>query len=186
MAALAALALVAFVGCSSGTAASQASTASASSASSASAASATAAAGSQSAAASSVGTAGEASELQPGVYTVRFETDSTMFHVNEADEGKARLTVANDGMRVYFRLESKKIVNVYPGTAEQARADESGVVQPITDTVTYSDGTQKEVYAFEVPVPALDQEFDVAILGEKGTWYDHMVSVSHPIQDENR
>ena len=42
----------------------------------------------------------------------------------------------------------------------------------------YSDGTTEEVYAFDVPVEALDQEFDLAILGTKGTWYDHKVSVS--------
>ena len=36
------------------------------------------------------------------------------------------------------------------------------------------------MYAFDVPVPALDEEFDIAILGEKGTWYDHKVSVTDP------
>ena len=46
--------------------------------------------------------------------------------------------------------------------------------------VTYSDGTTEEVYGFDVPVEALDKEFDLAILGTKGTWYDHNVSVSDP------
>jgi PKD repeat protein len=32
-----------------------------------------------------------------------------------------------------------------------------------------------------VPVPALDQEFDLAILGTKGVWYDHKVSVLDPV-----
>ena len=55
------------------------------------------------------------------------------------------------------------------------------LIEPTTDTVTYSDGQTEEVYGFDIPVPALDEEFDVAILGEKGTWYDHKVSVSDPV-----
>ena len=43
--------------------------------------------------------------------------------------------------------------------------------------VNYSDGTSEEVYGFDVPVPALDKEFDLALIGTKGTWYDHKVSV---------
>ena len=55
------------------------------------------------------------------------------------------------------------------------------------DTVTYSDGITEEVYDFDVPVPSLDQEFDLALLGKKGTWYDHKVSVSNPVpMEENQ
>ena len=104
-----------------------------------------------------------------------------MFHVNEANEGKGVLTVTDDGMTVHVSLVSKKIVNVYAGTAEQAKADSANVIQPTTDKVTYKDGAEEEVYGFDIPVPALDEEFDVAILGEKGTWYDHKVSVSDPV-----
>ena len=31
-----------------------------------------------------------------------------------------------------------------------------------------------------MPVPYLDEEFDVALIGKKGKWYDHKVSVSDP------
>ena len=41
-------------------------------------------------------------------------------------------------------------------------------LQPTTDTVTYSDGSTEEVYGFDVPVEALNQEFDLALLGTKG------------------
>ena len=51
------------------------------------------------------------------------------------------------------------------------------------DTVTYSDGTSEEVYGFDIPVEALDQEFDLAIIGTKGVWYDHKVSVSDPVAE---
>ena len=37
---------------------------------------------------------------------------------------------------------------------------------------------KEEVYGFDVPVEELGKEFDLAILGTKGTWYDHKVSVS--------
>lgn len=103
-----------------------------------------------------------------------------MFHVNEAKDGRGELTVTDDGMTIHVSLVSKKIVSLYAGTAEQAAADPAGVIQPTTDKVTYSDGIEEEVYGFDIPVPALDEQFDVAILGEKGTWYDHKVSVSDP------
>ena len=48
---------------------------------------------------------------------------------------------------------------------------------PTNDVVTYSDGTSEEVYGFDVPVPYLNDEFDLALVGTKGTWYDHKVSV---------
>lgn len=169
-----ALALV-LAGCSSGGSASA----------SASAASASASASASSASASSASaSAAAASALEDGSYEAVFNTDSSMFHVNEADEGKGVLTVENGKMTIHVRLASKKIVNVYAGLAKDAETDASNVIQPTTDTVTYSDGDTKEVYGFDIPVPALDEEFDVAILGEKGTWYDHKVSVSNPVAIE--
>jgi len=49
------------------------------------------------------------------------------------------------------------------------------------DEVTYSDGLTDEVYGFDIPVPALDEEFDVALIGTKGKWYDHKACVSNPV-----
>ena len=46
------------------------------------------------------------------------------------------------------------------------------------------DGMTEEVNGFDVPVPYLDAEFDLALLGKKGTWYDHKVSVSDPVRIE--
>ena len=45
-------------------------------------------------------------------------------------------------------------------------------------TVTYSDGLSEEVNGFDVPVPALGEEFDLALIGKKGTWYDHKVKTA--------
>lgn len=127
------------------------------------------------------------SGLDEGVYVASFETDSGMFHVNEAKDGKGELTVsAEDGgsMTIHVSLVSKRIVNLYPGTAEEAQAEGAVLLEPTVDKVTYSDGTTEEVFGFDVPVPAIDEEFDLAILGEKGTWYDHKVKVTEPVPEK--
>ena len=119
-------------------------------------------------------------ELADGTYTAEFNTDSSMFHVNEANDGKGVLTVKNGQMTIHVSLAGTGITNLYLGTAEDAaNADDSDLLQPTTDTVTYSDGTTEEVYGFDIPVEALDVEFDCALIGSKGTWYDHKVSVSN-------
>ena len=118
--------------------------------------------------------------LEDGIYTAKFNTDSSMFHVNEAKNGCGELTVKDGKMSIHISLVSKKIVNLYVGTAADAAKDGAEILQPTTDTVTYDDGTTEEVYGFDVPVEALDKEFDLAILGTKGEWYDHKVSVSDP------
>lgn len=116
--------------------------------------------------------------LPDDIYTADFNTDSSMFHVNEACNGKGTLTVENGEMTMHVSLQSQKIVNLYPGMAADAPAHESDWLQPTVDTVTYSDGTSDEVYGFDIPVAAVDADFQLAILGTKGTWYDHTVSIS--------
>ncbi len=118
--------------------------------------------------------------LEDGVYTATFDTDSSMFHVNEALDGKVTLTVENGVMTAHVPLVSKNIVNVFYGTSEDAQKDGADLIEPTEETIDYGDGTTDEVYAFDIPVPALDEEYDVAIIGTKGKWYDHKVSVSDP------
>ena len=134
------------------------------------------------AASAAASSAAETAALPDGVYTADFETDSSMFHANEACDGKGTLTVENGEMTFHVSLASKKIVNLYPGKAADAEANESDWLQPTTDTVTYSDGTSEEVYGFDIPVSALDTDFDLAILGTKGKWYDHVVSVRNAVE----
>ena len=134
-------------------------------------------AASSEAASAAASSAAETAALPDGVYTADFETDSSMFHANEACDGKGTLTVENGQMTFHVSLASKKIVNLYPGKAADAEANESDWLQPTTDTVTYSDGTSEEVYGFDIPVSALDTDLDLALLGTKGKWYDHVVSV---------
>ncbi|MGN1377873.1 MAG: hypothetical protein ACI4V6_05935 [Dorea sp.] len=118
--------------------------------------------------------------LEDGTYTAEFNTDSSMFHANEACEGKGTLTVKGGKMTLHVSLVSKNIVNLYLGLAEDAQKEGAEILEPTEDTVTYSDGMTEEVYGFDIPVPALDEEFDLALIGTKGTWYDHKVSVSNP------
>ena len=118
--------------------------------------------------------------LEDGVYSAEFDTDSSMFHVNEANEGRGTLTVKDGVMTIHVSLASQNIVNLFAGTAEDAQKEGAALLEPVLDTVTYSDGMTEEVNGFDIPVPALDEEFDVALIGTKGTWYDHKVSVSDP------
>ena len=134
-----------------------------------------------SAASSAASEVTETAALPDGVYTAEFDTDSGMFHANEACDGKGTLTVKDGKMTFHVSLVSKKIVNLYPGLAADAEAHKTDWLLPTTDTVTYSDGTSEEVYGYDIPVTALDEDFPLAILGSKGTWYDHVVSVSNAV-----
>ena len=125
-------------------------------------------------------------QLPDGVYTADFSTDSSMFHVSEACDGKGTLTVKDGIMTIHISLGSKKILNLYPGLAEDAAKDGAVLLEPTTDTVTYSDGMTEEVYGFDVPVPAIGEEFDLALIGTKGKWYDHKVKVSDPVAEDSR
>ena len=132
--------------------------------------------------ASSAAAAAETAALADGVYTAEFDTDSSMFHANEACDGKGTLTVENGQMTFHVSLASTHIVNLYLGKASDAADHEADWLQPTTDTVTYSDGTSEEVYGFDIPVTAVDTDFDLAILGTKGKWYDHVVSVRDAVE----
>ena len=110
-------------------------------------------------------------------------TDSGMFHENpDYNDGKATLTVKDGKMTVHITLNSKNIVQLFLGSAEDAQKDGADLIDPSETTeITYSDGSApEEVYSFDVPVPTLDDEFDLALVGTKGKWYDHKVSVSNP------
>ena len=123
--------------------------------------------------------------IADGTYVATFTTDNSMFHVNEANEDKGILTVEDGKMTIHVSLQSKRIINLYPGTADDAQKDGAELLEPTVDKVVYSDGYEDEVYGFDVPVPALDEEFDLALLGTKGTWYDHKVIVSDPVEGDD-
>ncbi|MBR4759596.1 MAG: sirohydrochlorin cobaltochelatase [Lachnospiraceae bacterium] len=120
--------------------------------------------------------------LADGEYQVKFTTDSSMFHINETLDDCGTLTVKNGEMMIHITLQSEKIVNLFPGLAADAAKDGAKLLEPTKDEVTYDDGTTETVNGFDVPVPYLDKEFDLALIGTKGTWYDHKVVVASPKQ----
>ena len=122
--------------------------------------------------------------LDNGTYTADFKTDSSMFHINEALNGKGTLTVKDKQMVIHIALASKNIEKLYLGKKEDAQKSGATLIEGKAEKVTYADGYTEEVYAFDVPVPYLDKEFDLALVGTKGTWYDHKVSVSNPMKIE--
>lgn len=124
----------------------------------------------------------EQSKLPDGEYIADFETDSSMFHVNETKDGKGILTVKNGEMTIHISLVSKNIVNLYPGLADDAKKDGADLLEPTTDQIAYPDGTSEEVYGFDVPVEEIGKEFDLALIGKKGKWYDHKVKVENPLE----
>ena len=119
--------------------------------------------------------------LPDGYYTAEFTTDGSMFHVNEAKDGKGILTVKDGNMTIHIVMPSKNVVNLFRGSAEDAQKEGAELIQPQLESVTYSDGTTEEVNSFDVPVPYLNQTFDLALVGTKGKWYDHKVSVSNAV-----
>lgn len=119
-------------------------------------------------------------DLEDGQYMVKFDTDNSMFHVNETMNGKALLTVSNGEGMLHLVMPSKNVLNLYSGFAEDAQNNEADWIKPSTEAVTYEDGMTEDVFAFDVPVYVLDEEFDLALIGKKEVWYDHKVSISNP------
>jgi len=125
-----------------------------------------------------------AEPLADGVYNAEFTTDHSMFHVNEAYENIGTLTVKDGQMTIHVVLAGKGIVNLFPGLAEDAEKEGAVLLQPTEETVNYPDGTTDTAYAFDIPVPVIGEEFDCALIGKKGKWYDHKVMVSNPVLAE--
>ena len=123
----------------------------------------------------------DAAALADGLYSAEFITDGSMFHVNEACEGRGTLMVQGGEMTIHVTMPSKNIVNLFPGLASDAQKDGAALIEPTEDEVTYADGMTETVYGFDVPVPVLGEEFDLALVGKKGKWYDHRVIVVNPV-----
>ncbi len=120
------------------------------------------------------------SALPDGEYEARFTTDGSMFSVNEEYKDMGKLMVKDGEMVIHISLQSEKILNLFPGKAEDAKKDGAKLLEPTKDKVKYSDGSEETVNGFDVPVPYLDKEFDLALIGTKGKWYDHKVKVTSP------
>jgi cobalamin biosynthesis Co2+ chelatase CbiK len=127
----------------------------------------------------------EDDSIADGKYKAKFTTDSSMFHVNESLNDMGILTVKDGEMTIHVSLAGDGILNLYPGLAEDAQKEGALLLEPSEDKMTYEDGTTETVYGFDIPVPALDEEFDVALIGKKGKWYDHKVKVTSEFEKVN-
>ena len=115
-----------------------------------------------------------ASTTAPADYGyVKFESDSSMFHLNETLKGKAKLVLNRGVLCAEMIMPSKNIVNI-----AMEPNGEGLLLAPETVTVTYDDGATEEVYAFYLPAKAFNESFVVSILGTKGVWYDHTVTLT--------
>lgn len=117
-------------------------------------------------------------DLKDGTYTAKFTTDSTMFHVNEVYKERGTLTVKDGKATLHVTLASTSIVKLFVGSAEDAQKDGAKLLEGKEEAVKYPDGTSDKAFAFDIPVPVIDAEFDCALVGTKGKWYDHKVKVS--------
>lgn len=122
--------------------------------------------------------------LEDGTYTAEFNTDNSMFRVNETCDGKGTLTVKDGKMTMHVTLLSKNIVHLFVGTTDDAKKDGADLLEPTIDTVTYADGTTEDVHGFDIPISVINEKFDLALIGTKGVWYDHKVSVDNPVKVE--
>lgn len=123
--------------------------------------------------------------LEDGVYTATFKSGHPMFHVNDANNDRGILTVKDGEMMIHVSLQSKKIINLFYGNKEDAQKPGAELIEPTKDKIVYDDGYEMEVYGFDVPVPYLDKEFEVSLLGTHGNWYTHEVVVSDPIPGDD-
>ncbi len=120
-------------------------------------------------------------DLPDGDYIADFETDSTMFRINDTLDGKGKLTVKDGKAFIHIVMPSTKIQQLFVGLAEDAKKDGAELIDHTVESVTYDDGLTEDANAFDVPVTVLDEEFDLALIGEKGKWYDHKVKVTNPV-----
>ena len=86
---------------------------------------------------------------------------------------------AEDGTAFVFMGHGTSHTAKVSYTQMQSQMNALGYKNVFIGTVTYSDGLSDEVYGFDIPVKALDEDFQLAILGSKGKWYDHTVRVAN-------
>ena len=68
--------------------------------------------------------------LEDGIYMAKFDTDSSMFRVNDMDYGRGVLTVKNGKMSIHIRLVSQNIVNLFYGNKEDAQKEWAELIDP--------------------------------------------------------
>ena len=117
-------------------------------------------------------------DLADGTYSCKFTTDSSMLKINPELKNEASLTVKDGKATAHCVLSGTGYLKLFLGSKEDAPNKESEHISYTEESLKYSDGTTDKVYAFDIPVPVIDEEYAIATVGKKGTWYDHKVKVS--------
>ena len=145
---------------------------------------------------------GKKNTLADGTYTADFNTDSSMFHVNEAYDGKGILTVENGQMAIHVSMPSKNIVNLYLGSAEDAEnlmalvkqkvisADlnsEADILQAIEDAafqigVSLTDAEKEQILSLMKKIGDLDIDMD-ALKQQASDIYDRLKDLGVDMSD---
>ena len=73
-------------------------------------------------------TAENGAPIADGMYQAEFNTDGSMFHVNETKDGKGILIVSDGKMTIHVVMPSKNTVNLFCGTAEDAQKEGAAIV----------------------------------------------------------
>ena len=101
--------------------------------------------------------------IEDGEYVVGTECSSSFFRIEEA-----RLTVKDGKMTALLRMYSSSYLLVYPGTAEEAAAEDYEDYIPSVEIDDYD--------TFTVPVEALDTELELAAFSKrKKAWYPRKI-----------
>lgn len=105
-------------------------------------------------------------KLQDGVYPVTVESSSSMFNIVDGE-----LTVKDGEMKAVITLSGKGYLKLFIGTGQEAeKASEEQFIPYIED--------ENGAYTYEIPVEALDEEFDCAAYSKKKEkWYDRTLIV---------
>lgn len=104
------------------------------------------------------------SEVKDGVYSVKVESSSSMFRIEECE-----LTVREGVMSAVLSMSGTGYLKVYPGTGKEAvEASEEDYI-PYTEL---ADGT----HTFEIPVEALNMGINLSAFSKrKEKWYDRVL-----------
>ena len=100
-------------------------------------------------------------QLQDGTYEIAVDSSSSMFRIASCE-----LTVKDGVMTALLNTGSKSYLWLYPGTAEEAAAQEESKLIGFEES---ADGS----HAFRLPVEALNEGLPFAAFsGNKDKWYD--------------
>ena len=127
------------------------------------------------------------SGIADGTYVATFTTDNSMFHVNEANQDKGILSVKDGKMTIHVSLQSKKIVNLYPGLAEDAKKEGAELLEHgnAADNAASSDFTDEE-HTIEVALEGGTGRASVespAVIRKNGDEITAVITWSSPYYD---